>query len=473
MKERIKIVWILSIFSALLVICMQGYWLYSQYVYSIDRYSSDLATQIGQIMLADYNERSQDNKKAIAFNYSYNTINEIEESETDSVQRIHKMLSMNLGVKDSLPSSPSSSEMKMHIDTFRLEKGMDAFFRGAIDNYVTEVKSPISKDRIDSLVTIAFPDVSFTTTFIKTDSVQWYMDWHKTGTVFNPGIVIIYPYNPLEHNSLEFQIVIPHNPLLSQMSVQLFLGFCFILLLVGCLVFQIKTILKQKELGDLQYSFVNTMIHELKRPVQTLKMFISFLNDKQISTNETSQQVVQDSLFELDNLSAYINKLRDMVHVDSEDTLLHKEYFNIEQMLEKVLRLVHISSDKQVAFSTSYELDSSEIYADPVHFANILNNLVENAIKYSGKDVKIVINVSMKNKDLSVMVSDNGIGIASAEQEHVFEKFYRGSNHPDGSIPGIGLGLSYVKLITKAHRGSVSLRSHIGEGTTIIIHIPQ
>jgi Osmosensitive K+ channel histidine kinase len=470
MKERIKIVWILSIFSALLVICMQGYWLYSQYVYSIDRYSSDLATQIGQIMLADYNERSQENKKAIAFNYSYNTINDISESETDSVQRIHKMLSMNLGVRDSL--SPSS-EMKMHIDTFKLEKGVDAFFRGAIDNYVTEAKNPINKERIDSLVTAAFPDVSFTTTFIKTDSIQWDMDWQNIGTVLNPGIVLIYPYNPLEHNSLEFQIVIPHNPLLSQMSVQLFFGFCFILLLVGCLVFQIKTILKQKELGDLQYSFVNTMIHELKRPVQTLKMLISFLNDKQISTNETSQQVVQDSLFELDNLSAYINKLRDMVHVDSEDTLLHKEHFNIEQMLEKVLRLIHIPSDKQVTFSTSYNLDSPEVCADPVHFANILNNLVENAIKYSDKDVKIVINASMQNKDLLVTVSDNGIGIATAEQNHVFEKFYRGSNHPDGNIPGIGLGLSYVKLITKAHRGSVSLSSHVGEGTTVVINIPQ
>lgn len=111
--------------------------------------------------------------------------------------------------------------------------------------------------------------------------------------------------------------------------------------------------------------------------------------------------------------------------------------------------------------------------ADPVHVSNIISNLIENAVKYSGTSVHVVVDCLLQDHQLMIRVSDDGIGIPVSEQNRVFDKFYRGSNLPDRSLPGIGLGLSYVKLLVEAHHGTISLNSQAGKGTTIEINIPQ
>ena len=118
-------------------------------------------------------------------------------------------------------------------------------------------------------------------------------------------------------------------------------------------------------------------------------------------------------------------------------------------------------------------MESTLVIADPVHIANIISNLIENAIKYSGKEVRIDLSCIQKGHTLTIQITDNGIGIPPAEQSKVFDKFYRGNHIPDRNIPGIGLGLSYVKLLTEAHHGYVSLTSQPGKGTTFSIVLPQ
>jgi two-component system phosphate regulon sensor histidine kinase PhoR len=109
-----------------------------------------------------------------------------------------------------------------------------------------------------------------------------------------------------------------------------------------------------------------------------------------------------------------------------------------------------------------------------MHLANIVCNLLENAIKYSREAVTIRIDYRMREDGMvQITVADNGIGIAKADQRYVFDKFYRSESAKDKAIPGIGLGLSYVKLLVEAHGGSISLDSTEGEGTTFTIVIPQ
>lgn len=226
-------------------------------------------------------------------------------------------------------------------------------------------------------------------------------------------------------------------------------------------------------LNELREGFVHTMIHELRRPVQTLKVFVSFLNDREMRMDEaTTERVLQDSMFELDNLSAYLGKLKDMVCADERETLLRPSAFNLRELVEKVVRLTNIPAGKKVSFSTAFPPDMPDLTADPVHVANVLSNLIENAIKYSGEEVNIDIVVLWNQQRVELTVSDNGFGIAPDERRKVFDKFYRSSHLPDKQIPGIGLGLSYVRQIVEAHHGSVSLRSELGEGTRITINLP-
>ena len=232
--------------------------------------------------------------------------------------------------------------------------------------------------------------------------------------------------------------------------------------------------MEQRKVDELRKSFVNTMIHELKRPVQTLKMCIAFLNNKPMRTNEQMMDaVVQDAIFELDNLSAYLNKVRELTRVDNERTILSIRTFDLSATIEKLIRLNNAPANKFVRFETRFSEQPMWITADPVHIANCMSNLIENAVKYSGSEVCISIIMSLENNRLLLKIKDNGFGIPPQEQSRVFDKFYRAHNIPDVSLPGIGLGLSYVKLIVEAHGGNISLESQPGKGTTFIIEIPQ
>ena len=103
----------------------------------------------------------------------------------------------------------------------------------------------------------------------------------------------------------------------------------------------------------------------------------------------------------------------------------------------------------------------------------MVSNLLENAVKYSGSTVHITITCTVEHHRLVLSVADNGIGIPVNEQNRVFDKFYRSASLPDRTVPGIGLGLSYVKLLAEAHHGTVTLSSQPGQGTTVILCIPQ
>ena len=306
------------------------------------------------------------------------------------------------------------------------------------------------------------------------DTLQWKGNYFPFREGLAYKMKIVYPYNPLEQEALVGEVTIPLSPILRQMSWQLVASLFLILLLMYCLVYQIRTILTQQKTDEMRKGFVNTMIHELKRPVQTLKMCIAFLNNKLMRTDEQMMDsVVQDAIFELDNLSAYLSKMRELTRADNEHIVLSTRTFDLVATVEKLIRLNNAPADKVVRFETSFSGTPLLVVADPVHIANCLSNLIENAVKYSGNEVCICIDASLKDNRLCMKIKDNGIGIPLQEQERVFEKFYRAQNIPDANLPGIGLGLSYVKLMVEAHGGNITLQSQLGKGTTFTIEIPQ
>ena len=139
------------------------------------------------------------------------------------------------------------------------------------------------------------------------------------------------------------------------------------------------------------------------------------------------------------------------------------------------MKKIALPPDKKVSFNVEMDNDI-EIFADKIHLSNVLINLIENSIKYSGERVDIVINASKYGDgSVSINVGDNGNGIPESDRNKIFTSFYRGGMAKT-DIPGMGLGLAYVKLLVEAHGGSISFESHThGEekGTKFIISIPQ
>ena len=475
MEKRIRLIYILSLLVALTAIGVQVYWLYNQYRFVTDLYAEELARKVLQAGEEEFQVRK---KRAFVGETSYVFEHKTEVNKSDSLSKKKSTATFHYNFDEQVaPHLSDSSENpvnKMHI-SFNPSLPEDSIMKG-IERGVTEYYQPFSSILLDSLLYSSLPQHTFCYLPLEvTDTASCFSTWRLLpGHLFPPHLGVVYYYAPLNKSGVIIETVLPVNPLITKMGGQVLVSLLLIFLLLACLAFLIKTILKQKKIGEMREGFVHTMVHELRRPVQTLKMCISFLQDKEMRTDEAaSDEVVQDALFELDNLSAYLGKLKDMVSADGGATLLHPVFFDLQELVEKVIRLIPLPSGKQVTFSTAFSPAFPPVKADPVHVANVLSNLIENAVKYSGPEVEIQVIMMSDNKGLELKVSDNGFGISPEEQQRVFDKFYRSIHLPDTHIPGLGLGLSYVRQIAEAHNGQVFLRSEIGKGTEVKVRIPQ
>jgi signal transduction histidine kinase len=114
--------------------------------------------------------------------------------------------------------------------------------------------------------------------------------------------------------------------------------------------------------------------------------------------------------------------------------------------------------------------DGERVIADEILLRHVLENLLGNALKYSGSDSPVELDVTRENGELILRVHDRGIGISEDDQRHLFESFHRGTNV--GSVSGTGLGLAIVRGATELHGGSVSVHSEVGVGTSFTVRIP-
>ncbi len=494
MEQRIKIIWLLSIASMLLIGAGQGYWLWNQYQFTNEEYGREVLRQVTATAVIYDSLRVKepqrlDGKQLVKWYTTNTTWNEKTDSLTgEKITRIILALQLGMQPSDTLPGMiqltavpalPEDSVVSVS-DSVVLRGNKGQYERLNLMYYANlmrlELTNPFCLQRFDSLLAVRMPEVSFHCRLGTTaaDSIyQWEAMLDKGGSRLHPVARVSYPYNPLKRQLVYVEVAIPGHVLLLRMGWQLVGSLLMIALLAVCLLFQIRTILKQRRVDELRRSFVNTMIHELKRPVQTLKMCLAFLGDRSLREDaQATDRVVEDSVDEVDNLSAYLQKLRDMTRASDEQTPLSFRTFDFRPVAEKIIRQQHIPDHKQV----TYEMHLGTalmVTADPVHLSNMLSNLLENAIKYSGSSVHIVVTCSVDERNFLLSVADNGIGIPAHEQSRVFDKFYRSASLPDRSVPGIGLGLSYVKLLAEAHHGSVKLSSKPGQGTTVTIIIPQ
>lgn len=468
MGTRIRLIYLLSLLAALAAIGVQGYWLYNQFGYEMQRYGESVAEKIKEIGKDEFGIRR---RAALGTKVTYILDRNVEHRAfSDKERSSRSSAGFQCMLKDTATGQISGLNLKF--DPFMSE---DSLLSG-VERSVVDYFIPFSGKRLDSLLNVRLPGYTFNRLPLSgKDTLNPVSSWQlRRDGLLSSSLIVKYMYAPLDKKGILLTVSLPFHPLLVRMGGQLGLSLFLILLLVFCLWFQIRTILEQKRIGEMREGFVHTMVHELRRPVQALKMCVTFLNDKDMRMDEEAcAEVSRDALFELDNLSAYLGKLKDMVCADGGNTPLNVSSFNLQELVEMVLRFIQLPPGKQVSFSTAFPPDLPFVTADPVHMANVLCNLVENAIKYSGPEVDIRIVVLWKDKGFELSVEDNGWGIPLNEQRKVFDKFYRSPSFSNKQIPGLGLGLSYVRQIVEAHRGKISLQSEMGRGTKVIATIPR
>ena len=493
MERRIKFIHCLTICVIIAYCIVQGYWLYNRYLLSLEEYESEVYTTVSACVDEDIAERkalplpkrvygnhlrridNQKENKGSTWAYDVYVLDTLKHSVSIPKDMDASTYLLDYITNHQRNKSPESDD---GIEIFEftcdnMDDSITTHFVDALDRFIADHKHPFQTDRIDSMLRSKGITAQSITT-METDTMVWKSSMHPHISVWRPVMTVSFPYNIFERQQVVVKVAIETSSVIRRMANTLLIALLLSFVLIFCLAYQILTIRKQRHIEAIRQEFLHTMIHELKRPISTLKMCVSFMgNERMMQDRESKQKILSCSHNELDNLTSYFSKLRDITFCDSTEIPLVKSRFQLRGLIEECIGKQNIPSDKEVKMEIVAK-DDLEIRADRMHLSNIVCNLLENAIKYSEKTVTVRIDYMMREDgQLQITVADNGIGIAKADLRYVFDKFYRGDTAKDKAIPGIGLGLSYVKLLVEAHGGRISLDSVEGEGSTFTILIPQ
>lgn len=490
MEKKIKTLYILSIAAIVAFLAMQVYWLYGRYEYSLAEYENATFKLISNALVEYDNNRASHSavtKEEIRFQSKYNMNHDVDSAGNQKRTVTVTTREMNgrelLGITENrkLTSEELKKLEKLVLDSLDMvdEKmatvdassaPSDGVAWTAMRNFEREVQSPFTVEGIDSVLRKS--NVCADISLVLQDSVTWDIATIRHTSSRAPRLKVIAPYSELERKAVVIVCNIPTSDVLREMAWTLVSASALSLFLIACLVWQIKTIAKLTHLDKMRNMFVTTMIHELKRPISTLKMCVSGIeSDRLMEDAAVRKEVAGETRMALDNLSAYFSKLRDIAFNNVDQIPLSITPFNLSELIESVVESGTVPSTKHVMFNNEVPSDVT-VSADRSHLANILTNLIENAIKYSGDEVSIRISAEATDGHVTISVADNGNGIPAADKSKIFNRFYRGRASAT-DIPGMGLGLAYVKLLIDAHCGDISVESGEGAGSTFTIKLPQ
>lgn len=247
----------------------------------------------------------------------------------------------------------------------------------------------------------------------------------------------------------------------------------FTLIILITFGFTLYYIQKQKKISEIKSDFINNMTHEFKTPIATISLASSAIESpKVMGNNEKTSYYVDIIKKENRRMNSQVERVLQMAQIENQDFNLNIQKLDVHEIIENVADILAIrAQEKGGKITTSLKASCFEIAVDEVHFANVLNNLIDNALKYNDKIPEILMETNIKNGRFTLEVSDNGSGISKEVQKHIFDKFYRKPSGNIHNIKGFGLGLSYVKAIIEAHGGEVSVNSEFGHGSRFIISL--
>jgi len=220
--------------------------------------------------------------------------------------------------------------------------------------------------------------------------------------------------------------------------------------------------------------FVNNMTHEFKTPIATISLASEMLLKPGI--NEMPEKTKKYASIIYDENSRLKNQVEQVLQIavlDKGNFKLRKKEINLNELIEFATENFEMQiKQRNGKITTNLAASMSTFFADPDHITNIINNLMDNANKYTPETPEITISTRNSEKGIIMTVKDNGIGISSENQKHIFKKFFRVHTGNIHDVKGFGLGLYYVKTIVEAHGGSVTLQSELKKGTQFEIYFP-
>jgi signal transduction histidine kinase len=266
------------------------------------------------------------------------------------------------------------------------------------------------------------------------------------------------------------------KPLLfKRISAEIFFGIVLTTLIVSAFVLMYRNILRHQRLVEEKNDFINNVTHELKTPVATVSVALEAIRNFNPQQNSSlTTEYIQIAQRELERLNEITDRILKTSALENQLILISDEPADVAELIGTVLKDKKLIIEQRKA-TINFEKSGSDfsLCVDAYAIYQMVENLVDNALKYSREFPMINLMLNSSEKQMTLSVEDNGMGIPKEYQEKVFEKFFRMPTGDIHNIKGYGLGLSYVGNLVKALGGSIQVESEVERGTKFTISVPR
>jgi two-component system phosphate regulon sensor histidine kinase PhoR len=250
----------------------------------------------------------------------------------------------------------------------------------------------------------------------------------------------------------------------------------FTLIIVTAFAITLRALFRQKKLSEIKSDFINNMTHEFKTPIATVSLAVDALrNEKVYADKSKSDYFIQVIKEENRRMNKQVESILQAALLDKQEIELNTVKLSAHDLISRAINNIMLPlEEKKGKIDISLHAANDLIMADEVHFTNLVNNLLDNAVKYC-KENGPAIEISTENKsgNLILTIRDHGIGMSRETLSRIFEKFYRAHTGNLHNVKGFGLGLSYVKTMVEAHKGTIKVESQTGKGSKFTITLPS
>ena len=248
----------------------------------------------------------------------------------------------------------------------------------------------------------------------------------------------------------------------------------FVLIIVGCFVYTIYVILRQKKVSEMKTDFINNMTHEFKTPIATISLATDSIVSPKVSNQpEKVQRFARIIKQENKRMNDQVEKVLQMARLDKSRLNLNLTAVDLNEIVQYAVENICLQVEPRGGHvSSDLHAEPAVVEGDLTHLSSLVNNLLDNANKYSPESPDIVVTTRNVAKGVQVTVSDHGLGMTREARKNIFDRFYRVHTGDRHDVKGFGLGLSYVKTITEVHNGSIEVKSELGKGSSFIVTFP-
>lgn len=248
----------------------------------------------------------------------------------------------------------------------------------------------------------------------------------------------------------------------------------FVFIILGCFVYTIYVILFQKKLSEMKTDFINNMTHEFKTPIATISLATdSITSPRVLADPEKVKRFTGIIKQENKRMNDQVEKVLQMAKLDKNKLNLNLTDVDLNDVVTDAAVYIGLQVEPRGGtVETDLRAEPAIVQGDMTHISSLINNLLDNANKYSPETPKIIVSTRNVSKGVEVTVKDHGLGMSREARKNIFDRFYRVHSGDRHDVKGFGLGLSYVKTITEVHKGTINVKSELGKGSSFIVTFP-